>query len=275
MKTANQFWISTVLRTHNQACKNDDSSTSKTTVTQCPDTAKSSPRRIYRSLRNQAARSARLWLLNHSGAHGIGRAAAWLACWNTKPYHQRAHLAEATPNGFIAPSASVSHLDVRLGKNVYLGDRVVISDTGGGGQVDLGDKTSLFGNSFLMTGSGGEIRIGCGTHIQPGCHLHAQIANITIGQHVEVASNCGFFSYNHGIDRDRLIMDQPLESKGGIIIGDGAWLGYGSTILQGVTVGAGAVVGAGSVVTRNIPDNAIAVGSPAKVIGYRPSSSHS
>lgn len=234
-----------------------------------------SPLKFYRSLRFQAKRSARLWLLNRSGPHGLGRAAAWLACLNTRPYHQRAHFAEETPRGFVAPTASVSHPDVRFGKNVYLGDRVVISDTGDGGHVELHDRTSLFGDSFLMTGSGGRIIIGAGTHIQPGCHIHAHIANISIGRNVEIASNCGFFSYNHGIEIGRLIMEQPLESRGGIFIGDGAWLGYGTTVLQGVTIGAGAVIGAGSVVTRDVPDNSIAAGAPAKFISYRPQNKHS
>ena len=49
-----------------------------------------------------------------------------------------------------------------------------------------------------------------------------------------------------------------------------ASIGAGSTINPGVVIGENALVGAGSVVTRNIPDNAIAVGIPARVIGFRP-----
>ena len=67
-------------------------------------------------------------------------------------------------------------------------------------------------------------------------------------------------------------MDQPLTSKGGIAVGDGAWLGYQVTVLHGVTIGAGAVIAAGSVVVRDIPDNAIAARVPAKVIKYRTAS---
>ncbi len=65
------------------------------------------------------------------------------------------------------------------------------------------------------------------------------------------------------------MMDQPLVSRGGITVGDGAWIGYGAIILDGVTIGSGAVIGAGSVVKRDIPDYAIAAGTPAKVIKMR------
>jgi acetyltransferase-like isoleucine patch superfamily enzyme len=66
-----------------------------------------------------------------------------------------------------------------------------------------------------------------------------------------------------------LIKRQPLESRGDITIGNGVWLGFGVIVLDGVTISDGAVVGAGAVVTADIPENAIAVGSPARVVGTR------
>lgn len=62
---------------------------------------------------------------------------------------------------------------------------------------------------------------------------------------------------------------QPLTTHGDIVIGDDAWIGTGSAILDGVTIGIGAVIGAGSVVTHDVPDYAIAVGNPARVVGSR------
>jgi acetyltransferase-like isoleucine patch superfamily enzyme len=53
---------------------------------------------------------------------------------------------------------------------------------------------------------------------------------------------------------------------GNIHIKQGAHIGIGSIILPGVTIGQGSIIGAGSVVTKNIPDNCLAVGVPAKVI---------
>lgn len=61
---------------------------------------------------------------------------------------------------------------------------------------------------------------------------------------------------------------RKLSSKGPVIIKDNVWIGDGVTILPGVTIGVNAIVGANSVVNKDIPDNAIAAGVPAKVIRY-------
>ena len=52
-------------------------------------------------------------------------------------------------------------------------------------------------------------------------------------------------------------------------MGDDVWIGTNSVVLPGVTIGKGAVIGAGTVVTKDIPEYAIAVGNPARVIKYR------
>lgn len=58
-------------------------------------------------------------------------------------------------------------------------------------------------------------------------------------------------------------------TKDNVVIGNDVWIGTKATILRGVKIGNGAVIGANSVVTRDIPDFAIAVGAPARVIKYR------
>jgi UDP-3-O-[3-hydroxymyristoyl] glucosamine N-acyltransferase len=226
-------------------------------------------RRIYRRLRDGLLHSWRMAWLERSGPGGFGKLAARLASWDTAPYHGRAFLADLLPEGFIAPTASISQPGLRMGRNVYIGDNVVTTCGNGGGIVELADRVQLYGDTFIETGSGGSIYIGEGTHVQPGCHIHAHLTGIRIGRNVEIASGCGFFSYDHGTEPGTLIMEQPLSTKGEIVIGDGAWLGYRVTVLQGVSIGAGAVIGAGSVVVRDIPENAIAAGVPAKVIKYR------
>ena len=64
---------------------------------------------------------------------------------------------------------------------------------------------------------------------------------------------------------DRYIFQQGLSGTG-IVIGNNVWIGGNATILDGVTIGNNCVIGAGSVVTKNIPDNSIAVGNQCRVI---------
>ncbi len=138
-----------------------------------------------------------------------------------------------------------------------------------GGPVTLDDRVHFYGDSFVETGHGGSIVIGAHTHIQPGCHIHSHLAEIHIGEKVEIAANCAFYNYDHGTAPGVPIMDQPLRTRGDIVIGDGAWLGHGVTVLQGVSIGEGAVIAAGAVVISDVPANAIAAGVPARVVKYR------
>lgn len=213
-----------------------------------------------------------MFWLNRSGPQGIGRVAAWLASRHTAPYHQRSHLANLMPRGFVAPSARLSHPDLQLGDYVYVGDRVIVSRSHEGGPVVIRHRVHLYGDTFIETGMGGRILIDEATHIQPGCHLHAYLSEVRIGRQVEIAPGCGFYNYNHDMAPEHPITEQPLHSKGDIVVGDGAWIGYGATVLQGVTIGNGAVIAAGAVVTHDIPENAIAAGVPARIVRYRTAS---
>jgi acetyltransferase-like isoleucine patch superfamily enzyme len=210
----------------------------------------------------------RFWM-RYSSPQRFGKLASWFSAWRTMPYHGREFLAFLNPRGFVAPSASLGHPGLEMGRNVFIGDRVTAWRSKEGGPVFLEDRVNLYGDTLVTTGLGGRISIGMETHIQPGCHIYACISDITIGRNVEIAARCAFYSYDHGLAPNELIMMQPLQSKGPIIVGDGVWLGHGVIVLSGLTIGNGAVVAAGSVVTRDIPDNAIAAGVPARVIKYR------
>jgi acetyltransferase-like isoleucine patch superfamily enzyme len=71
----------------------------------------------------------------------------------------------------------------------------------------------------------------------------------------------------HGFDPDGgPIMEQDLESKGPVHIGEKTFIGYGVSVLPGVTLGKHCIVGTRSVVTRSFPDYSMIAGSPARLI---------
>jgi acetyltransferase-like isoleucine patch superfamily enzyme len=210
----------------------------------------------------------RFWM-RFAGLGYFGRIATYLATWSVPPYKERRRLARYNSKGYIAPSATIHHANLTLGANVFIGDRVTIFQVKNSGSVELGDRVRLHNDTCIETGDGGSLKIGPNTHIQPRCQLSAYKGAIQIGSGVQIAPNCAFYPYDHGIAPSQLIKDQPLQTKGGIIVDDDAWLGFGVIVLDGVRIGKGAVVGAGAVVTHDIPDGAIAAGVPARVINMR------
>jgi galactoside O-acetyltransferase len=76
--------------------------------------------------------------------------------------------------------------------------------------------------------------------------------------------------YQHGFaETGRPMREQPLTSKGDIVLADDVWLGVNVAVMDGVTIGQGAIIGAGAVVTKDIPPYTIAGGVPARVLRAR------
>lgn len=104
-----------------------------------------------------------------------------------------------------------------------------------------------------------EVAIGKNVVIMNGCLMMAA-GGITIEDGVMIAANVQLISNNHDL-YDRMVITCRT-----VRICAHAWIGAGATILPGVTVGKNAVVGAGSIVTRDVPENAIVAGNPARLI---------
>ena len=105
------------------------------------------------------------------------------------------------------------------------------------------------------------VTIGKSVTVMNGALMMAA-GGITIEDKVSIAANVKLISNNHDpYDRDVLTC-KP------VLIKEGAWIGAGSTILPGITVGKYAIVGSDSVVTKDVPDYAVVVGNPAKIIKY-------
>ncbi len=223
------------------------------------------PASAYRAL---SKRWARFWM-RRAGWQGPGRLATRLATWFAPPHKARVYLAHLSPHEYIAASATIHHRALQLGANVFIDERVVIFQRETGGPVELGDRVCIYRDTILETAQGGYLTVGAESSIHPRCQLNAYLAPIQIGSGVMLAPNCALYPYDHGVAPDVPIRKQPLQTKGGIMIGDESWLGVGVIVLSGVRIGHGAAIGAGSVVVHDIPDNAIAAGAPARVVKMR------
>lgn len=89
---------------------------------------------------------------------------------------------------------------------------------------------------------------------------------ITVGDRVMMGPNVHLYSGTHPVDYRVRNGTRGPETGGPITIGEDCWIGGNVTILAGVTIGRGSVIGAASVVTKDIPPESVAVGSPARVI---------
>jgi acetyltransferase-like isoleucine patch superfamily enzyme len=207
--------------------------------------------------------------MRFAGLSASGRLATRIATWFAPPYKACRYLARLNPQGYISPSATIYQANLRLGANVFIGEQVIIFQNNSDGLIELGDRVHLHKDLIVEIGPGGSLTIGADTHIQPCCQIAAFEAPVQIGCGVQIAPRCAFYPYDHSFAPDKFIREQPLRTKGAIVIDDDAWLGYGVIVLSGVRIGKGAVVGAGAVVTHDIPDGAIASGVPARVVKMR------
>lgn len=90
------------------------------------------------------------------------------------------------------------------------------------------------------------------------------VAKVTIGKNVQMAPNVSIYTAGHPVHPDT--RNTGYEYGIPITIGDNVWIGGNVVILPGVKVGDNVVIGAGSVVTKDIPDNVIAMGNPCKIV---------
>lgn len=135
---------------------------------------------------------------------------------------------------------------------------------------EIGTKVSVA--SPFICDYGRNIYIGNNVSINMNCTF-VDCNRIIIGNDVLIASNVQLYTATHPIEFSERYVKNP---KAGqllrrtyalpIKIGNGCWLGGGVIVLPGVTIGEGSVIGAGSVVTKDIPNNSLAVGNPCRII---------
>jgi maltose O-acetyltransferase len=125
----------------------------------------------------------------------------------------------------------------------------------------IGEGTVL--KPTLRCDYGYNIAIGDRTFVNYDCVL-LDCNRITIGDKVQIAPGFHIYTATHPVEAQ--VRRSGLEYALPVSIEDGVWLGGRSIVGPAVTIGANTVVGAGSVVTRDLPANVVAVGSPCRVI---------
>lgn len=135
------------------------------------------------------------------------------------------------------------HLRIELGPRTVLYPYVLIQ---GSGSFSLGDRSFI--GSFSV--------IGCNERVE-------------IGKGVMIAQNVSIRDTDHGFEELKVPMiDQGIRTAP-VVIHDNVWIGHGAVITKGITIGSGAIIAANAVVTKDVPENTIVGGVPAKIIRYR------
>lgn len=157
------------------------------------------------------------------------------------------------------------------------------------GETPWIDPTAHVSDSVL--GRYTEVGAGCRVaHATLGdysyCVENTQIAYATIGKFANIAAHVRIYASRHPIAlaslhhftyRSSWYFDGEADdaaffaerAENGITLGNDVWVGHGAVIMPGVTVGSGAIIGSNAVLTHDVPDYAIAVGVPARVIKQR------
>ena len=189
------------------------------------------------------------------------------------PYKDKRNLLRYMGNRpYISPRAQVSCPNLHLGPQCFIDDYVTVyAHANAKGAVHFGKNVHLYRWSMIELGEGDAgLTIGDNTYLQAGCTLNPFVASIHIGKNCMIAARCAFLPYQHGhSDPVRPMREQPLTSRGDIVIEDDVWLGAQVCVMDGVTIGQGAIIGAGAVVTKDVPPYSIAAGVPARVIRAR------
>jgi acetyltransferase-like isoleucine patch superfamily enzyme len=151
---------------------------------------------------------------------------------------------------------------------------------------NLGDKTKIvigdncdIRGELLTFGHGGEIVLGNYSFVGERTKIWSA-KKIIIGDRVLISHNVNIHDNNsHPLDSKLRHEDFKYLSTIGlqkindlrekeIIIGDDVWIGFNSTIMKGVKIGKGAIIGANSIITKDVPEFAVCVGNPMKIIKY-------
>jgi acetyltransferase-like isoleucine patch superfamily enzyme len=155
-------------------------------------------------------------------------------------------------NEFVAIAASV-----KLGKDVKLSKFINLYGCEIGDETKIGAFVEIQKNASV----GKRCKISSHTFVCEGVEIQD---NVFIGHGVTFINDL-YPRATTAAGELQTEADWKVEKT---VVGKGASIGSGSTILSSVTIGENAIVGAGSVVTKNVPGNAVVAGNPARILRY-------
>ncbi|EDM37128.1 hypothetical protein PBAL39_04998 [Pedobacter sp. BAL39] len=156
---------------------------------------------------------------------------------------------------------------VQLERNVMFHLHSPFFEKPSAGKIQLMDEVKISTGTVIHS-YGGAVNLGKETFIGPYVVIYGH-GNVDIGKYCLISMHTCIVSSNHTIPgKDRLIKNEP-DLALPVTIHDDVWIGANCTILGGVNIGKGAVIGAGSIVNIDIPEYAVAVGNPVRIIRYR------
>lgn len=132
------------------------------------------------------------------------------------------------------------------------------------GAIKVGKNLSIVGHPWavqITSTKGANLTIGNNVYVNAGVGIAAN-KEIVIGDNVKIGPRTSIFDSNY----HRMDSTDKGELTKRITIGNNVWIGADCTILPGVTIGDNSVIAAKSTVNKNVPNNVLAGGSPAKVI---------
>lgn len=126
----------------------------------------------------------------------------------------------------------------------------------------LREKEISFGNAIHPSAKiGRSVFIGEGTVVMANAVINP---DTVIGMHSILNTSC---SIDHDNNIGNFVHISPGASLGGIVsIGDSTWIGIGASVKNGISIGKNNIIGAGAVIIKNIKDNSVYVGNPAKLL---------
>jgi acetyltransferase-like isoleucine patch superfamily enzyme len=161
---------------------------------------------------------------------------------------------------------------MEFGRTVQIGDNVQINALSKLG-IKTGNNVSILNNTIIectgvIRNLGEGLVIGNNVGFAQNCFIQVR-GKVIIGNNVIFGPYVSVFSESHNFGDPEVSINKQGETRIGITIEDGVWLGAHSTILDGVTIGHDSIIGAGSVVTKSVAPYSIVAGIPAKLIRNR------